>query len=119
MITADKLDQRNRHTQELHCRLGVKFIQADCHKLAELVSVLESLLRPALLFCDGGDKELEFQLLCPLLQEGDIVGVHDVGTEFQIERPEILACIREHHLSPLDTVENHIDETRSMYWRRD
>ena len=38
--------------------------------------------RPCLLFCDGGNKPREFQTFTPWLTPGDIVAVHDAGTEF-------------------------------------
>ena len=37
---------------------------------------------PLLLLCDGGNKPKEVQTFTPLLRAGDIVAVHDWGTEF-------------------------------------
>jgi len=36
---------------------------------------------PLLIFCDGGDKPKEFATFAPLLQPGDVIGVHDYGQE--------------------------------------
>ena len=33
------------------------------------------------LFCDGGDKQLEFNTFAPLLKQDDIIAVHDWNTE--------------------------------------
>lgn len=38
--------------------------------------------QPALVFCDNGDKPREFAWIVPRLQPGDVVAVHDWGTEF-------------------------------------
>lgn len=37
--------------------------------------------RPMILFCDGGDKAREMATFAPLLEQGDVLVVHDWGTE--------------------------------------
>jgi predicted O-methyltransferase YrrM len=37
---------------------------------------------PLLLYCDNGDKRREFAHFLPLLRQGDLIAVHDWGTEF-------------------------------------
>lgn len=39
---------------------------------------------PLLLFCDNGDKPREIRTFIPLLQQGNIVGVHDWQKEFTL-----------------------------------
>lgn len=113
-ITADIKDMRNAHTIELHNRLGVEFRLADCHKPEVLEQIFMDLKRPTLVFCDGIYKEREFLLLVPFLQSEDIIGVHDVGTEFDPESQQIVDCIRRYSLSPLEREE----ASCSMYWMK-
>jgi hypothetical protein len=49
---------------------------------AEPERVVACLHSPAVLFCDNGDKPREVALFGPLLQPGDLLVVHDWGTEF-------------------------------------
>lgn len=53
------------------------------------IGILKDLLsaehnHPFLLFCDNGNKPLEFQTFGPLLRTGDFLAVHDVTHEFNI-----------------------------------
>ena len=48
----------------------------------KVTSLLQTSLHPLLLFCDDGDKPLEFAAFVPHLRPGDHVGVHDWGLEF-------------------------------------
>jgi hypothetical protein len=111
-ITADIKDMRNAHTIELHDRLGVEFRQVNCHDIEVLKGIFVDLKRPTLAFCDGIYKEQEFLLMVPFLQSGDIIGVHDVGTEFNPELPQIVYCISQSDLLLLEREE----ATCSMYW---
>ena len=113
-ITADIKDQRDAHTIELHSRLGVEFRRADCHDSEVLRGIFADLERPTLVFCDGILKEKEFLLMIPFLQSGDIIGVHDVGTEFRPNDPEIVGCISRSGLSLLESEE----ASCSMYWMK-
>ena len=75
---------------------GLKFatfdkVRMDGHKQPgfELLDVFEEpervvarLYSPAVLFCDNGDKPREVATFAPLLQPGDLLVVHDFGTEF-------------------------------------
>ena len=49
---------------------------------AEPERVAACLISPTVLFCDNGDKPREVALYAPLLQPGDLLVVHDFGTEF-------------------------------------
>jgi hypothetical protein len=50
--------------------------------MSALRGMLDTVNRPAILFCDGGNKPKEFQTFTPMMQPGDFVIVHDYGTEF-------------------------------------
>lgn len=121
-ITIDIRDQRSDHTKWVHQLLGVKFRQADCLKVDELRAVVREVVRPAFFFCDGGNKQKEFLLLAPMLQENDIIGVHDVGTEFNCANKNISECVDMHQLKGIPMCEEdgklsyRTTETRSMYW---
>jgi len=84
VLTADILDRRDEHTKRLHHRLGITFCQADCHDRSVLGMLMNKVPRPALVFVDGGHKTTEFLLVAQLLGPGDVIGVHDVGTEFHL-----------------------------------
>lgn len=57
------------------------FQELDVFKHIEEVAELLSRPGKTVLFCDGGDKEREFNTFVPFLKPGDIVAVHDWGTE--------------------------------------
>ena len=44
--------------------------------------LIESLPKPLVLFCDNGNRPLEWNRFVPLLSTGDFAAVHDWGTEF-------------------------------------
>lgn len=56
------------------------FEQIDVFEHPE--KVVARLRSPTVLFCDNGDKPREVQLFAPLLHPGDLMVVHDFGTEF-------------------------------------
>jgi hypothetical protein len=45
-------------------------------------AVVSSFVHPVVLFCDNGDKPREVATFAPHLQPGDLLVVHDYGTEF-------------------------------------
>lgn len=49
---------------------------------AHVRKFLDWLPKPALLFCDDGNKPAEVALFAPMLEPGDFLAVHDWGTEF-------------------------------------
>lgn len=59
--------------------------QPGFHQLdifADPAKVAGFLRSPAVLFCDNGDKPREVQVFAPFLEPGDLLVVHDYGTEF-------------------------------------
>ena len=50
-------------------------------KNEELASILRDANRPKLLYCDNGNKKVEVELYSKYLYKGDVLGVHDWGTE--------------------------------------
>jgi hypothetical protein len=97
--------------------LGISFRRVDCHNLGQLQELFDEVPRPALVFVDGGNKQLEFALAVPLLRSGDLIGVHDVGTEFHVEVASPL--IDEYGLrlahDPVMVTEL-VEQTHAMYW---
>lgn len=70
---------------ELLAHLGVRVVALDLHGpegTPGVTAILESLPKPTLLFCDDGDKRLEWRSFVPLLSEGDYAAVHDWDAEF-------------------------------------
>lgn len=58
--------------------------QSGFHKLdifANPAKVAARLRHPGVLFCDNGDKIREVQVFGPFLEPGDLLAVHDWGTE--------------------------------------
>jgi hypothetical protein len=65
--------------------LGTNVLSWDLlsEQAVELMSeLLLSLPKPTVLFCDNGNKPLEWQRFVPLLKNGDYAVVHDWGSEF-------------------------------------
>ena len=116
VLTADVLDQRDDHTKRLHHRLGVMFYLADCHDRSALGMLLNKVPRPALVFVDGGHKTTEFLLVAKLLGPGDVIGVHDIGTEFHLTN-EIQATVDEMGLKLIPYEDQPtMEETLAIYW---
>lgn len=63
-------------------RPNVHFIISDILYKAdpEIIDILES-DEKILLYCDNGNKQREFELYTQYLKKGDMLGVHDWGTE--------------------------------------
>lgn len=59
------------------------FLRLDVWSRPQRVhDLIAKALRPFVLFCDDGDKQLEVETFGPSLRGGDYLAVHDVGTEF-------------------------------------
>ena len=69
---------------------------------------------PLLLFCDAGNKPQEFQTFVPQLTAGDIVAVHDWGTEFG-EGDELPVRAQVERLDWQECAELSL---RTRWWRR-
>ena len=59
---------------------GVTYCISDVMKCPELSGLCKD-KRKKLLYCDNGNKASEFRLYAPLLNPGDLVGVHDWDEE--------------------------------------
>lgn len=82
VVTVDQNDVRNQHTADLHRRLGVRMATCDALHPANVESLMSQLQRPCLIFCDNGNKPLEFEIYAKELRSGDVIAVHDNGSEF-------------------------------------
>ncbi len=70
---------------EMLALLGARLVELDLHgpeAVAGISSLLAELPKPVLLFCDDGDKRLEWRSFVTLLSEGDYAAVHDWKSEF-------------------------------------
>jgi len=66
------------HGEELLEQEGVRFYKMDALKKGR--PIIETILKEpkkCLLFCDGGNKVLEFKTFGPLLKVGDLIFAHD------------------------------------------
>lgn len=83
----------------LECRGDLEALGVAIHLLdvfspegaASVRLILRDLPRPCLLFCDNGNKPLEWATFAPCLEAGDFAAVHDWLTEFHPDncRPEL------------------------------
>lgn len=78
------------------------FVQGDILQIPKLVHAACH-PRPTLLYCDNGNKPKEVQLFSPILRTGDILGVHDWGTEIHPEHiPEGFSPLHTDECEELD-----------------
>lgn len=61
------------------------FYKKDVFKVKWLLKGLIEGKGKTVVFCDGGDKEREFNCFSRYLKKGDFIGVHDFGTEVHEE----------------------------------
>lgn len=57
------------------------FMKRDCFEFEDEVGTFVKRPGRTFLFCDGGNKEREFNTFSKYLKMGDIIAVHDWGTE--------------------------------------
>lgn len=70
---------------ELLTKLGANLLTMDLlseSTVEPIRDLINSLPKPLVLFCDNGNKPLEWNRFVPLLSPGDFAAVHDWGTEF-------------------------------------
>lgn len=71
---------------ELSQHLPIKFTKRDVfadESITEISEIIKS--GKILLLCDGGNKPKEFKTFFPMLKKGDLIAVHDWGSEFTKE----------------------------------
>ena len=61
------------------------FYKMDVFENIDFIKKIFSKRGINILFCDGGDKEKEFNTFAPLMKPRDIIAVHDWGTEVHKE----------------------------------
>lgn len=88
--TFDIQSHDNLYTSPLSQLVGLRddFICGDIFGKVKpkLISLLvKELPHPVLLYCDDGNKPREFEEFVPYLRVGDYVGVHDWGSEINLE----------------------------------
>jgi len=65
------------------------FYNINVFKNPEVVTDIIRKPGMTILFCDGGNKEKEYGLFKPFLKKGDIIGLHDVGTEVDLNNLDL------------------------------
>ena len=61
--------------------LGIHTHWVDVFSAEGMREVLDCLKEPGYLFCDGGDKQREYETFAPVVPAGTVISVHDWGTE--------------------------------------
>jgi hypothetical protein len=112
--TADVVDRRSARTKVLHTTLGVQYMHLNCHDPDAVHLFMDTLPRPAFVFVDGVRKKLEFEIVAPHLRTGDLIGVHDFGSEVSLA--SLSGCIHKYGLMPVTGALEISDVTHSMYW---
>lgn len=83
----------------------------------ELMNIIEDpLLKPVLLYVDGGNKGKEFAYFVPFLCKGDYAAVHDYGTEFRPEMADPVADLIEPEF--WDECTSPPQPCLTRFWRR-
>jgi cephalosporin hydroxylase len=83
-VTVDR-DLGQVEPTELLAYLGAEVLALDLHGgdgEDGVRAILHRLPKPTLLFCDDGDKRMEWRRFVPLLSPGDFAAVHDWDSEF-------------------------------------
>ena len=76
------LDIKDFLTEEVKSFLGDSFHELDSFSKGTQEFIKECIWnRSCLIYCDGGDKELELDRYSRILRPGSIIGCHDYGTE--------------------------------------
>lgn len=124
--TVDIKDARPESTRRLHEKLGIRYRGLDCRYTMNMEILLAEVFSPSFIFCDNGAKEDEFAICVPKLAPRDIIGVHDLYSEFNPERPELARLIERcglRRLTGRDFGEDELvtplyreTETHSAYW---
>lgn len=117
-VTVDVTDQLESHTRFMLTTLGVRQEIADCRDEEVARRLIYWVQRPLLVFCDNGYKKDEFGRYAPLLFAGDLIGVHDCGTEFHPDADDTKAVVAANHLERIYQAELDEDRTIAAFWRR-
>jgi cephalosporin hydroxylase len=119
VITVDLADCINPHTRELYRRLGIEWMQCDILNNQEPIkNKFRQQKRNRFIFCDNGNKEAEFISFAPLLETGDLIGVHDVGAEFFPDKEDIQKVVQQYNLERLYENELLNDGTLLAFYKK-
>ena len=70
--------------------LGIQTHWIDVFTKEGMQEVIDCLPEPGYLFCDGGDKQREFDTFAPIVPTGTVISCHDWGTECKVMDGSIL-----------------------------
>lgn len=78
-VVAYDINDTERSNQNFKFSKKISFKKIDCFSDQGVEEIKNKIKSPGktLLFCDGGDKDREFNLFSPFLKSGDMVMVHD------------------------------------------
>jgi len=82
------------------------FQRADIFKIKKQIGKIIQKEGRTIIFCDNGDKPKEFNTFVPYMKKGDVIAVHDWGTEIFIE--DVRDGCREYNLE--ETLGKYSDE---------
>ena len=100
IYTWDFVNLLSEANRKLFRERGVTIVTEDLFDNSILLKYLLSLPVPKFLFIDNGHKEDELNLYSACLNPGDLMAVHDVGTEVILDRvKDPLAQFDEHPVS--------------------
>ena len=110
VISCDIEDHRTEHAKDLSDRLGIIFEEGDAQSPEFAAYLLSKVPARRLVFCDNGAKEIEAAVYSSLMAQGDVLAVHDYGTEFRPERCPLPG------MAPLYREELEADQTLLGMW---
>lgn len=113
-------DIKQRMTLEWHewaKRFNVVFRQKDVFKESTVQESADFIKNDrALVFCDNGDKKLEFPLYSQILKTGDLIMAHDWGYEIKSEHldPKTLSLLEPYRQEEFDALKTQILSMRRV-----
>jgi len=87
-VVAYDINDKYRSDENFTFNNKISFEEVDCFSNQGFEKIKNEINHPGkvLLFCDGGDKDREFNLFSPFLKSGDVIMVHDYHDDSLDER---------------------------------
>ena len=95
------------------CDANLNQIVGDIYKDQEIINLIEENIQKegrTLLFCDGGDKEYEFNKFSPFLKDGDFIMLHDYAHDKEFFNKEIYGKVWFWHEAEFANIKESIDK---------
>ena len=83
VTSIDIIDKKPQKLKDFKLYIPMQFFIYDCFAVPihELIKNMIQQKHRVLLYCDGGDKDREFNTFAPYLKKGDFIMAHDRGTK--------------------------------------